>query len=86
MNIQSISKKDKEIVTILDAEELVLIGNVMYQATKHQDSGDIRLTEQFYRLYSDIMIARNLCKYGHLDNFSFEHIEQARKKAREKAD
>lgn len=85
MNIQSISKKDKEIVAILDADDLVSLENVMYQVTKCQNNGDLRLNETFYRLYANVMLARNLCQYGHLDDFSFEHIEKAREKAKEKS-
>ena len=47
MNIQSISKKDKEIVAILDADDLVSLENVMYQVTKCQNNGDLRLNETY---------------------------------------
>ena len=73
MNIQSISKKDKEVVVTLNADELVRLCNVLYLQEKYDDN-------LHYKLYGNLMIARDLCQYGHIDNFCFERIAECRSK------
>ena len=80
MNIQKISKKKREAIVSLSADELVKICNALYGAE------DSHKNELYYRLYSDMTIARDLCQYGHIDDFCLEQIAKAREKAREKAE
>jgi hypothetical protein len=74
MNILSISKKDKEAVVRLSSDELVKLSNVLYNAPD-EDRNDI-----YYKLYGDIMLARDLSQYGHIDAFCFERISKCREK------
>lgn len=85
MNIQSISKEKREVTVRLDTDELVMLGNVMYLASKHinqMNPSDTKSTnvhkEKLASLYADIILARDLCQYGHLDNFSLSHIVRNR--------
>lgn len=85
MNIQSISKEKREVTVRLDADELVMLGNIMHLASKHTnqaESSDTKSTnthkEKLASLYADIILARDLCQYGHLDNFSLSHIVRNR--------
>lgn len=72
MDIQNISKKDSSVTVELTADDLVLICNAM-----HAQQND-KSKEKFLRLYSDMMIARDLCQYGHLDNFVLHRIATCR--------
>ena len=56
----------------LTADDLVLICNAMYAQRNDKSK------ENFLRLYSDMMIARDLCQYGHLDNFALHTIATCR--------
>lgn len=73
MEIMNISKKDKEVVLTLNADELVRLCNVLYAQEKYDDN-------LHYKLYGDLMIARDLCQYGHIDGFCFERIAECRSK------
>lgn len=68
MNIRSISKEKQEAVVILTADDLVSICNALY----HEDNKRNR------QLYSDMMIAENICRYGHIDNFAIGQIVKQR--------
>lgn len=72
MNIQNISKKDSSVTVELTADDLVLICNAMYAQRNDKSK------ENFLRLYSDMMIARDFCQYGHLDNFALHTIATCR--------
>lgn len=72
MNISSISKKDKEVVVSLSADELVKLCNVLY-STKEEDKNEL-----YHKLYSEMMIARDMCQYGHIDNFCLASIVKCR--------
>ena len=72
MNIQSISKKDREVTVTLSADELVKICNLLY-STADNEKNDL-----YYNLYSEMMIARDMCQYGHIDNFCLENIVKCR--------
>ena len=52
MNIQSISKVNREVTVKLTADDLVIIGNALYA-----QSGEKKNNDYFMQLYSDIMIA-----------------------------
>lgn len=71
MNIQNISKKDREVTINLSADELVKICNIFYQTEKGED-------DLYHKLYSEFMIARDLCQYGHIDNFCLSEIVKNR--------
>lgn len=71
MNIQNISKKDREVTINLSADELVKICNIFYQTEERKD-------DLYHKLYSELMIARDLCQYGHIDNFCLSEIVKNR--------
>ena len=77
MDILSISKKENEAVIRLDSTELVTLCNVLYQATK-DDNTNVTV----YQLYGNLMIARDLSQYGHIDGFCFDNIAKCREKAK----
>lgn len=73
MNIQNISKENKETVVKLSADDLTIICNTLYaQLPENQKN------ERFLQLYSDMMIARDLCQYGHIDNFCLQNVVKCR--------
>lgn len=73
MKIQNISKPEQKAIVELNATELVIICNALYsQINEKKDR------EDFLQLYSDAMIARDLCQYGHLDNFCLQNIVKCR--------
>lgn len=78
MNIQSISKEKREVTVCLNANELVMLGNIMHLASTHATQTKPSNTEKMASLYADIILARDLCQYGHLDNFSLSHIVRNR--------
>lgn len=87
MNIQSISKTDKVAVVKLNADELVILGNALYLATKELGEDALHITSNgcennpaAHQLYSEIMIARDLCQYGHIDDFCLEQVNKHRRK------
>ena len=73
MEIMNISKEDKEVVLTLNADELVRLCNVLYAQEKYDDN-------LHHKLYGDLMIARDLCQYGDIDDFCFERIAECRSK------
>lgn len=73
MNIQNISKENKEAVVKLSTDDLTIICNALYaQLPENQKN------ERFLQLYSDMMIARDLCQYGHIDNFCLQNVVKCR--------
>ena len=77
MNILSVSKSENKAVISLDASELVLIGNVFWEASKEKQNSS------FHRLYSNFLIAMDICQYGGIDAFRLETIVREREKAKE---
>lgn len=73
MNITSISKEDREVKVSLTADELILLCNMIHEQQKEKDND-----EKLLQLYSEMMIARDLCQYGNLDNFSLQSIVKCR--------
>lgn len=71
MNIQNISKENKKVIVELSSGELVKLCNTLYKTEENKD-------DLYYKLYSELMIARDLCQYGHIDNFSLSGIVKAR--------
>ena len=78
MTILSVSKEKSEAVVKLNSDELVALCNVLYQATKVENVRAI-----VYQLYSNMMIARDLSQYGHIDAFCYEKIGECREKVRQ---
>ena len=76
MDILSLSKDSKRVTVTLDSDELVKLCNVLYKA-EDKDKNVL-----YYKLYSDLMLARDLSQYGHLDEFCFKNIAQCRDEAK----
>lgn len=74
MNILNVSKSDNEAIIRLDSSELVRLCNVLYKS--QEDYND----NLHYKLYGDLMIARDLSQYGHIDGFCFNSIAKCREK------
>lgn len=72
MNIQSISKIDKEVVVSLSSDELVKLCNILYHASGEDKKGS------YDQLHSEMIIARDLCQYGHIDNYCLSRIVKCR--------
>ena len=77
MNIQSISKEKRQVIVCLDADELVKICNVFYETQKAREK-EKRKDKLYYKLYSDMMLARDLSQYGHIDSFCLGQIVKHR--------
>lgn len=73
MNIQTISKEKREVMVELTADDLVIICNALYAQLGEKKYNDI-----FMQLYSDMMMARDLCQYGHVDDFCLHNIIKCR--------
>ena len=73
MNIQTISKEKREVMIELTAGDLVIICNALYAQL-----GEKKYNDTFMQLYSDMMMARDLCQYGHVDNFCLHSIVKCR--------
>ena len=69
MNIHSISKEKRNVIVELDANDLAIICNALYAQPRENKE-----KENFLQLYSDAMMARDLCQYGHVDNFCLRNI------------
>lgn len=74
MNIFSISKTKREVTLSLSSDELVKICNVLYNAAEEQRNN------VYHNLYADMMIARDLSQYGHIDNFCLDRVVEERSK------
>ena len=73
MEIESILKQEREATVSLSADELVIVCNALYS-----QFGEKKDNENFLQLYSDMMMARDLCQYGHVDNFCLHNIVKCR--------
>lgn len=72
MTITNISKEDKKATIELSSSELVDICNALHA------SSSTNKNEQYHTLYSELMIARDICQYGHIDDFCLEQIIKER--------
>lgn len=70
--------EDKHVEVSLDADELVSLSNFIYEVQK-QNGDDLRPKDR--ELYAQIMTARDLCQYGHVDGFTLRHIVMEKYKA-----
>ena len=77
MNIQNISKENQKAIVELTADDLVIICNALYA-----QSGKKKNNDYFMQLYSNMMMARDLCQYGHVDNFCLHNIVKCRSELR----
>lgn len=80
MNIQNISKEERQVTVTLNADELVAICDAMYSCKTQKNMQK----DLFYRLYSDMMITRNICQYGYIDQFCLDRINDCRSKIQNK--
>ena len=55
MNIQNISKNDREVTVTLSSDELVKLCNVLYYARDKYDGDNL-----YHEIKSDLMIARDI--------------------------
>lgn len=78
VTIVEISKEHRAAKVELGTDELVALCNGLYQITKESDVGEIYL-----RLYSDLMLARDLSQYGHIDSFCLSKIVGCRERIHE---
>ena len=81
MNLLSVSKAEKKAVLEIASDELVALCNVLYHETKRDDARAI-----VYQIYDDLIFAKDLSQYGHIDSFSLERIIECRKKIIELGD
>lgn len=73
MNIQNVSKSERKATVELSVDDLVIICNALYpQLTENKSK------ENFLLLYSNMMMVRDLCQYGHVDNFCLHNIVKCR--------
>ena len=69
MNIQNISKNDREVTVTLSSDELVKLCNVLYYARDKYDGDNL-----YHEIKSDLMIARDISQYGNIDNTTLSKI------------
>ena len=70
MNIENIPKEKGEVLVRLSKDDLVGICNALYRQTEEQ--------ENILQLYSDMMMARDLCQYGHIDDVCLQNVVRCR--------
>lgn len=71
---------NKSVDVTLDPNELVALGNILYFYEKHHKEDELFATKErkFGSLYAQILLARDLCQYGHIDNFTLKTIVEHR--------
>lgn len=72
MTITNMSKEDKKVTVELSSTELVDICNALCKASEENQN------DRFHTTYSELMITRDICQYGHIDNFCLEQIVKER--------
>lgn len=68
MHIEKI-EHDNYVETKLDAEEIKYLCEALYNAY-HDNKND----PAFRKLYCELIIARDICLYGHLDDFGIANV------------
>lgn len=68
--VDSKSKEKGEVLVRLSKDDLVGICNALYRQTEEQ--------ENILQLYSDMMMARDLCQYGHIDDVCLQNVVRCR--------
>lgn len=71
MNVRNITK-GKDVLITLSIDDIKKLCNILYNVDNREKDNS------YWQLYSDMMIARDLCEYGHIDNFCLEQVEKAR--------
>ena len=72
MVINEISKEKKEVVVSFDTAELIKLCNVLCCTEERFKDG------LYHKLYSDLILARDLSQYGGIDNFTLANIADHR--------
>lgn len=73
MKINAISHNTVD--ATLTKNELVLLGNIMYEYEQQHASNDSEpLDDGFHELSAQIVTSRDICQYGHLDGHSLDVI------------
>lgn len=81
MNILNVSKERREVTLTLDADELIMICNMIFSA-----KDEYIKRERVQALHADMILARDLCQYGHIDDFSLGRMVAAREASGAKID
>lgn len=68
--------KANEVNVTLTADELTMFANLMYYYKKNWNNvkDASKPNERFYGTYAQILTARDLCQYGHLDSFTLDRL------------
>ena len=72
--------RNNEVDITLNADELCQISKFMYSYEENADTDKLKGKSGaiFHELYAQIVIARDLCQYGHLDNVSLLNASKHR--------
>ena len=73
MKMHNISHEKEEVTITLSSSELVKICNALFLKAKNSDT-----TENCNELYSNMITLRDLCQYGHIDDFSLGNVVRLR--------
>ena len=73
MNIQTISTEQRKVTVELTADDLSMICDALCAQSKEK-----KYSDDFMQLYSDIMLVRNLCNCGRIDDFCLRNIVKCR--------
>lgn len=76
MNIQDMSKKDREVTVTLSSDELVKLCNILYYARDKYDGDNL-----YHKIKSELMIARDISQYGNIGDTTLSKIVEERAKA-----
>ena len=68
MTINEISQTKGTVTVTLTADELITLCNIMHNAPETSKN------DKYYKLDADLVLARDLCQYGHIDNFSLSRV------------
>lgn len=72
MHIEKLSVKDREVTVRLSADEIVKLCNSLHYAPEKQQN-DI-----YHKLYSDLLLVRDICQYGRIDNWGLAKVVEQR--------
>ena len=77
MKIMCVSASEKNAVICLTTEDMIEICNALHNAQKIKDIK----RSNFYRLYGNLMLVRDLAQHGNLDSFALNSIKECRNTA-----
>lgn len=72
MHIEKLSVKDREVTVRLSADEIVKLCNSLHYTPEKQQN-DI-----YHKLYSDLLLVRDICQYGRIDNWGLAKVVEQR--------